>query len=370
MPLFAVQMITAGLVLWPLAQPDTGAQKGLVIGGVLLAAGLALTLIIRAEDPWTPRYPQVSYVGYHVDQDTGRAWRFGPEAMSDAWTNTVLRAEGGPVEKLSHWAWRQPMLAATAPPVAEPAPTITLLKAPDGTLRLSAAPPTGARTLDLRLRSATGGQVTRIAGIPIELPSRRANGCGSHGRRPATAWTSSCGPADRGGWTCGTWPASIGGRPAWRLCLPDPPILSPGIIRTRRSCPEPARSLGDRRVRVYRDGMTSVTIYHNPNCGTSRNTLALLREKGIEPTVVEYLKAGWTKAQLEDILKRMGAGAHDILRTNGTKADELGLSDPGASDEALIAAMIIDPILVNRPIVVTSKGAALCRPAELVLGLL
>lgn len=116
--------------------------------------------------------------------------------------------------------------------------------------------------------------------------------------------------------------------------------------------------------------MSDVTIYHNPNCGTSRNTLALLREKGIEPTVVEYLKAGWTKDQLQDILKRMDAGAHDILRVNGTKADELGLSDPGASDEALIAAMIIDPILVNRPIVVTPKGAALCRPAELVLGLI
>jgi len=116
--------------------------------------------------------------------------------------------------------------------------------------------------------------------------------------------------------------------------------------------------------------MSDVTIYHNPNCGTSRNTLALLREKGIEPTVVEYLKAGWSKEQLQDILRRMDAGAHDILRVNGTKADELGLSDPGASDEALIAAMIIDPILVNRPIVVTSKGAALCRPAELVLGLL
>ena len=114
----------------------------------------------------------------------------------------------------------------------------------------------------------------------------------------------------------------------------------------------------------------SVTIYHNPNCGTSRNTLALLRDKGVEPTVVEYLKVGWTRPQLEDILKRMGASAHDILRVRGTKADELGLSDPGASDEVLIAAMIIDPILVNRPIVVTSKGAALCRPAELVLGLL
>ncbi|WP_068877242.1 MULTISPECIES: arsenate reductase (glutaredoxin) [unclassified Phenylobacterium] len=116
--------------------------------------------------------------------------------------------------------------------------------------------------------------------------------------------------------------------------------------------------------------MSRVTIYHNPNCGTSRNTLQLLRDKGVEPTVVEYLKAGWTRPQLEDILKRMGAGAHDILRTNGTRADELGLTDPSASDEALMAAMIIDPILVNRPIVVTDKGAALCRPAELVLGLL
>ncbi len=116
--------------------------------------------------------------------------------------------------------------------------------------------------------------------------------------------------------------------------------------------------------------MTSVTIYHNPSCGTSRNTLQLLRDKGIEPTVVEYLKVGWSKTQLEDLLKKMDVGAHAILRTNGTRADELGLTDPSASDEALIAAMIIDPILVNRPIVVTDKGAALCRPAELVLSLL
>lgn len=116
--------------------------------------------------------------------------------------------------------------------------------------------------------------------------------------------------------------------------------------------------------------MSDVTIYHNPACGTSRNTLALLREKGIEPTVVEYLKAGWTRTQLQELLKRMDAGAHDILRVKGTKAGELGLTDPGVSDEALIAAMIIEPILVNRPIVVTRKGAALCRPAELVLGLI
>lgn len=114
----------------------------------------------------------------------------------------------------------------------------------------------------------------------------------------------------------------------------------------------------------------NVVIYHNPACGTSRNTLALLREKGVEPTVVEYLKQGWTKAQLEELLARMGASARDILRERGTKAVELGLTDPATSDEAIIAAMIVDPILVNRPIVSTSKGAALCRPAELVLGLL
>jgi len=116
--------------------------------------------------------------------------------------------------------------------------------------------------------------------------------------------------------------------------------------------------------------MSDVVIYHNPNCGTSRNTLALLREKGVEPQVVEYLKTGWTREQLQDLLKRMGATAHDILRVRGTRAEELGLTDPSASDEALIAAMILDPALVNRPIVATPKGAALCRPAEIALTLL
>lgn len=116
--------------------------------------------------------------------------------------------------------------------------------------------------------------------------------------------------------------------------------------------------------------MSDVVIYHNPACGTSRDTLALLRDKGVEPTVVEYLKTGWTKALLEDLLARMDASAHDILRVRGTQADALGLSDPAASDAALIAAMILEPALVNRPIVVTPKGAALCRPAALVLSLI
>jgi len=116
--------------------------------------------------------------------------------------------------------------------------------------------------------------------------------------------------------------------------------------------------------------MSDVVIYHNPSCGTSRNTLALLREKGLEPKVVEYLKTGWTRDQLQDLLTRMGAQAHDILRVRGTKAEELGLTDPSASNEALIAAMILDPILVNRPIVATPKVAALCRPAEIALTLI
>lgn len=115
---------------------------------------------------------------------------------------------------------------------------------------------------------------------------------------------------------------------------------------------------------------SDVVIYHNPACGTSRNTLALLRDKGIEPTVVEYLKAGWTREQLEDLIVRSGSSARELLRERGTKAAELGLTDPATSDEAILAAMIVDPALVNRPIVSTPKGAALCRPADLVLGLL
>jgi arsenate reductase (glutaredoxin) len=116
--------------------------------------------------------------------------------------------------------------------------------------------------------------------------------------------------------------------------------------------------------------VNDVTIYHNPACGTSRATLELLRSHGAEPKVVEYLKAGWTRPQLEALFKKMGVTAREALRVNGTQADELGLTDPAASDAAIIAAMVIDPILVNRPIVETPKGAALCRPADRALSLI
>jgi arsenate reductase len=114
----------------------------------------------------------------------------------------------------------------------------------------------------------------------------------------------------------------------------------------------------------------AVTIFHNPNCGTSRAVLATLRERGAEPAVVEYLKTGWTRRQLQGLLEAMKARPRDILRTRGTPAEALGLTAPGATDDKILAAMVAEPILVERPIVVTPKGTALCRPAERVEALL
>jgi arsenate reductase len=107
-----------------------------------------------------------------------------------------------------------------------------------------------------------------------------------------------------------------------------------------------------------------VTIFHNRNCGTSRNVLAALRAAGRTPKVIEYLKAGWTEAQLKDLFARAGLTPRQALRVRGTPAEELGLTDPNASDAAILKAMVAHPILVERPIVVTPKGVALCRPAD------
>ena len=113
-----------------------------------------------------------------------------------------------------------------------------------------------------------------------------------------------------------------------------------------------------------------VTIHHNPSCGTSRNTLELIRRSGAEPTVHEYVKEGWSKTQLRDLFAHMGIGARDILRVRGTQAEALGLTRPGISEDKILDAMVADPILVERPIVETPKGVRLCRPAEGVLDLL
>lgn len=113
-----------------------------------------------------------------------------------------------------------------------------------------------------------------------------------------------------------------------------------------------------------------ITIYHNPQCGTSRNTLAMIRASGIEPTVIEYVKAGWTRETLARLLGAMGAGPRALLREKGTPAVELGLLDPGVSQDAVFEAMLAHPILVNRPIVESPKGVRLCRPSEEVYALL
>lgn len=114
----------------------------------------------------------------------------------------------------------------------------------------------------------------------------------------------------------------------------------------------------------------SVTIYHNPDCGTSRNTLAMIRNAGIEPEVIEYLKNPPDRATLKDLIERAGLTVRATLREKGTPYAELGLAEASLSDEQLLDAMLAHPILINRPIVVTPLGVRLCRPSELVLDIL
>jgi arsenate reductase len=113
-----------------------------------------------------------------------------------------------------------------------------------------------------------------------------------------------------------------------------------------------------------------ITIFHNPACGTSRNTLAIIRAAGYEPTVVDYLQAGWTRPQLEELFAAAKLRPRQAMREKGTPAEELGLLDANVSEHTIIDAMVANPILVNRPFVVTSKGTVLSRPSEVVLSVL
>ncbi|HOY70580.1 MAG TPA: arsenate reductase (glutaredoxin) [Methylotenera sp.] len=114
----------------------------------------------------------------------------------------------------------------------------------------------------------------------------------------------------------------------------------------------------------------TVTIYHNPACGTSRNTLAMIRASGVEPTVIEYLKTPPTREQLQEIIKKTDGNIRALIREKGTPYAELGLDDMNLSENALLDAMLKHPILINRPIVITKKGVKLCRPSEVVLEIL
>ncbi len=114
----------------------------------------------------------------------------------------------------------------------------------------------------------------------------------------------------------------------------------------------------------------AITIYHNPRCGTSRNTLAMIRESGEEPEVIEYLKAPPSRDRLVAMIGEMGISVRDLLRQKGTPYDELGLDDPKWTDDQLIDFIVEHPILMNRPVVVSPKGTKLCRPSEEVIELL
>jgi arsenate reductase (glutaredoxin) len=114
----------------------------------------------------------------------------------------------------------------------------------------------------------------------------------------------------------------------------------------------------------------TITIYHNPDCGTSRNTLALIRNSGEEPVIIEYLKTPPSRDELVGLIGRMGIRARDLLRQKGTPYGELGLDNPTLTDDQLIDAMMAHPILINRPIVVAPMGVKLCRPSEAVLDIL
>ena len=116
--------------------------------------------------------------------------------------------------------------------------------------------------------------------------------------------------------------------------------------------------------------MMDVIIYHNPDCGTSRNALGMIRNAGVEPHIIEYLKTPPSRRLLGDLIARMNIPVRALLRQKGTPYAELGLADPSLNDEELLDAMMAHPILINRPIVVTPKGVRLCRPSELVLDLL
>ena len=115
---------------------------------------------------------------------------------------------------------------------------------------------------------------------------------------------------------------------------------------------------------------TNITIYHNPDCGTSRNVLALIRNSGVEPTIIEYLKTPPGRAQLVELIGLMNVPVRGVLRQKGTPYDELQLDNPALRDDELIDAMVANPILMNRPIVVTELGTRLCRPSEVVLEIL
>jgi hypothetical protein len=187
--LLAAPVLLAALLVWPLAQPEEGAPPARLVGPLLLAVGVAALIVVRFSNPYDARHPQLSYVGYHVDQDAGRAWRFSASPELPKWSEGVLKDGSGAITELKHWTFREPVDAAAAPFVQEPSPTLTLTMEPDGRVRLHAAPPPGGRELRLQLSPNTAATIEEIGGIPAKLAMKP-------GGETRFAWAGSPGGVD------------------------------------------------------------------------------------------------------------------------------------------------------------------------------
>lgn len=168
--LMAISLLGIALLIWPLAQPAEGAPPERLIGPALIIVGLAVTVAVRVNDPYNPRFPRASDLIYQVDQDARRAWLVSATPDRPAWAEAVLKSAGGKITKLTSWIWREPVDAAPAPYVPQPGPDITLVKQPDGSLALHAVPPPGGRDLSLGLKSDTPGLLQSVQGVAASTP--------------------------------------------------------------------------------------------------------------------------------------------------------------------------------------------------------
>jgi hypothetical protein len=168
--LLTLSLLGAAVVVWPLAQPAEGAPPERLVGPALMIVGLALTVAVRVNDPYSPRFPEASYVVYQADQDARRAWLVSATPDRPAWSQAVLRSGGGQIRKLTSWVWARPVDAAPARYVPAAAPDITLAHQPDGTLLLHAVPPPGGRSLAFGLTPNTPMTLVSIDGVAVDMP--------------------------------------------------------------------------------------------------------------------------------------------------------------------------------------------------------
>lgn len=173
--LLALPLFMAAMTVWPLAQPAAGAPPERLTGRALLFGGAALAVFLRFDSPWTARHPQPSFVAYQLDQDVGRAWRVGHPQLRSAWSDAALRAGGGQIAPLRHWAWDQPMSAAPATVAPLAVPQVAMARDPAGRLVVTIVPESGARTLTLQLAPDQPAHLSRVgaAAADVALPAGR-----------------------------------------------------------------------------------------------------------------------------------------------------------------------------------------------------